>query len=117
MVNLWWKWASIDFFLICAFFSTYRNHSLDIESSTIQDAGDYTFVPEGYTHTLSAKVHIIGMEKLSLMLIIFMLKHSLKECPLDQLCRSSQGAFRGTECPGQHGDHCGWKQTPPGDPC
>ncbi len=50
----------IDFFLICAFFLTYRNHSLDIESSTIQDAGDYTFVPEGYTQTLSAKVHIIG---------------------------------------------------------
>uniref|UniRef100_A0A673KC94 Myosin-binding protein C, slow-type n=1 Tax=Sinocyclocheilus rhinocerous TaxID=307959 RepID=A0A673KC94_9TELE len=32
-----------------------KNHSLDIESSTIHDAGDYTFVPEGYTQTLSAK--------------------------------------------------------------
>lgn len=41
-------------------YSTYRNHNLDIESSTIHDAGDYTFVPEGYTQTLSAKVHIIG---------------------------------------------------------
>uniref|UniRef100_A0A671MPX6 Myosin-binding protein C, slow-type n=1 Tax=Sinocyclocheilus anshuiensis TaxID=1608454 RepID=A0A671MPX6_9TELE len=37
-----------------------KNHNLDIESSTIHDAGDYTFVPEGYTQTLSAKVHIIG---------------------------------------------------------
>uniref|UniRef100_A0A671MK17 Myosin-binding protein C, slow-type n=1 Tax=Sinocyclocheilus anshuiensis TaxID=1608454 RepID=A0A671MK17_9TELE len=32
-----------------------KNHNLDIESSTIHDAGDYTFVPEGYTQTLSAK--------------------------------------------------------------
>uniref|UniRef100_A0A672QI95 Myosin-binding protein C, slow-type n=1 Tax=Sinocyclocheilus grahami TaxID=75366 RepID=A0A672QI95_SINGR len=32
-----------------------KNHSLDIESSTIHDAGDYTFVPEGYTQMLSAK--------------------------------------------------------------
>uniref|UniRef100_A0A8C2AWS7 Myosin binding protein C, slow type n=1 Tax=Cyprinus carpio TaxID=7962 RepID=A0A8C2AWS7_CYPCA len=63
---LWWKWASIYFFFICAFFSTFRNHSLDIESSTIHDAGDYTFVPEGYTQTLSAKVHIIDPPRVHL---------------------------------------------------
>uniref|UniRef100_A0A8C9WLX9 Myosin-binding protein C, slow-type n=1 Tax=Scleropages formosus TaxID=113540 RepID=A0A8C9WLX9_SCLFO len=37
-----------------------RNHRLEIESCTISDAGDYTFVPEGYTQKLCAKVHIIG---------------------------------------------------------
>lgn len=45
-----------------------------------------------------------------------MLINSLKESHLDQLCRSPQGALRGTECPGQHGDYRGRKQTPPGDP-
>uniref|UniRef100_A0A672NKK5 Myosin-binding protein C, slow-type n=1 Tax=Sinocyclocheilus grahami TaxID=75366 RepID=A0A672NKK5_SINGR len=35
-------------------------------NSTIQDAGDYTFVPEGYTQTLSAKVHIIDPPRVHL---------------------------------------------------
>uniref|UniRef100_A0A8C2H785 Myosin-binding protein C, slow-type n=1 Tax=Cyprinus carpio TaxID=7962 RepID=A0A8C2H785_CYPCA len=35
-------------------------------SSTIHDAGDYTFVPEGYTQTLSAKVHIIDPPRVHL---------------------------------------------------
>uniref|UniRef100_A0A671L279 Myosin-binding protein C, slow-type n=1 Tax=Sinocyclocheilus anshuiensis TaxID=1608454 RepID=A0A671L279_9TELE len=43
-----------------------KNHSLDIECSTIHDAGDYTFVPEGYTQTLSAKVHIIDPPRVHL---------------------------------------------------
>nr|XP_017210494.1 myosin-binding protein C, slow-type isoform X2 [Danio rerio] len=43
-----------------------KNHSLDVESSTIHDAGDYTFVPEGYTQTLSAKVHIIDPPRVHL---------------------------------------------------
>ncbi|XP_051544620.1 myosin-binding protein C, slow-type isoform X3 [Myxocyprinus asiaticus] len=43
-----------------------KSHSLDIESSTIHDAGDYTFVPEGYSQTLSAKVHIIDPPKVHL---------------------------------------------------
>ncbi|XP_077090448.1 myosin-binding protein C, slow-type isoform X8 [Siphateles boraxobius] len=43
-----------------------KNHNLNIESSTIHDAGDYTFVPEGYTQTLSAKVHIIDPPKVHL---------------------------------------------------
>uniref|UniRef100_A0A8C1J816 Myosin-binding protein C, slow-type n=1 Tax=Cyprinus carpio TaxID=7962 RepID=A0A8C1J816_CYPCA len=42
------------------------NHNLDIESTTIHDAGDYTFVPEGYTQTLSAKVHIIDPPRVHL---------------------------------------------------
>lgn len=37
-----------------------RNHRLEIVNSTIHDAGDYTFVPEGYTQSLCAKVHIVG---------------------------------------------------------
>ncbi|XP_067248055.1 myosin-binding protein C, slow-type isoform X6 [Chanodichthys erythropterus] len=47
-------------------FHKLKNHSLNIESSTIHDAGDYTFVPEGYTQTLSAKVHIIDPPKVHL---------------------------------------------------
>nr|XP_043876015.1 myosin-binding protein C, slow-type isoform X6 [Solea senegalensis] len=34
-------------------------HRLEIESSSLHDAGDYTFVPEGYSQSLAAKVHII----------------------------------------------------------
>lgn len=37
-----------------------RVHRLEIESCSLHDAGDYTFVPEGYSQSLSAKVHIIG---------------------------------------------------------
>uniref|UniRef100_A0A8C9T7X9 Myosin-binding protein C, slow-type n=1 Tax=Scleropages formosus TaxID=113540 RepID=A0A8C9T7X9_SCLFO len=43
-----------------------RNHRLEIESCTISDAGDYTFVPEGYTQKLCAKVHIIDPPKVHL---------------------------------------------------
>ncbi|XP_059361252.1 myosin-binding protein C, slow-type-like isoform X6 [Carassius carassius] len=43
-----------------------KNHNLEIESTTIHDAGDYTFVPEGYTQTLSAKVHIIDPPRVHL---------------------------------------------------
>uniref|UniRef100_A0A672ZKP3 Myosin-binding protein C, slow-type n=1 Tax=Sphaeramia orbicularis TaxID=375764 RepID=A0A672ZKP3_9TELE len=34
-------------------------HRLEIETSSLHDAGDYTFVPEGYSQSLSAKIHII----------------------------------------------------------
>nr|XP_023672606.1 myosin-binding protein C, slow-type isoform X5 [Paramormyrops kingsleyae] len=43
-----------------------RNHRLEIESSVIADAGDYTFVPEGYTQKLSAHVHIIDPPRVHL---------------------------------------------------
>ncbi|XP_051976332.1 myosin-binding protein C, slow-type-like isoform X2 [Xyrauchen texanus] len=43
-----------------------KNHSLGVECSTIHDAGDYTFVPEGYSQTLSAKVHIIDPPRVHL---------------------------------------------------
>lgn len=39
-----------------------RNHRLEIETSSLHDAGDYTFVPEGYSQSLSARLHIIGIE-------------------------------------------------------
>ncbi|XP_037837041.1 myosin-binding protein C, slow-type isoform X3 [Kryptolebias marmoratus] len=41
-------------------------HRLEIESSSLHDAGDYTFVPEGYSQSLSAKVHIIDPPKVLL---------------------------------------------------
>ncbi|XP_069571911.1 myosin-binding protein C, slow-type isoform X2 [Brachyistius frenatus] len=34
-------------------------HRLEIEAGSLHDSGDYTFVPEGYTQSLSARVHII----------------------------------------------------------
>ncbi|XP_026003362.1 myosin-binding protein C, slow-type isoform X7 [Astatotilapia calliptera] len=34
-------------------------HRLEIAASSLHDAGDYTFVPEGYSQSLSAKIHII----------------------------------------------------------
>ncbi|XP_077449593.1 myosin-binding protein C, slow-type isoform X3 [Stigmatopora argus] len=37
-----------------------RVHELSIETSSLHDSGDYTFVPEGYSHSLSAKIHVIG---------------------------------------------------------
>ncbi|XP_062850214.1 myosin-binding protein C, slow-type isoform X1 [Trichomycterus rosablanca] len=40
-----------------------KNHSLEVGSCTLHDAGDYTFVLEGYTETLSAHVHIIDPPK------------------------------------------------------
>ncbi|XP_057179460.1 myosin-binding protein C, slow-type isoform X2 [Triplophysa rosa] len=43
-----------------------KYHSLGVESSSIHDAGDYTFVPEGYSQTLSAKVHIIDPPRVHL---------------------------------------------------
>ncbi|XP_046878465.1 myosin-binding protein C, slow-type isoform X6 [Hypomesus transpacificus] len=43
-----------------------KNHRLEIESSSIHDSGDYTFVPEGYTQSLCAKVHIIDPPKVHL---------------------------------------------------
>ncbi|KAJ8379045.1 hypothetical protein AAFF_G00231360 [Aldrovandia affinis] len=43
-----------------------RNHRLEIENATINDAGDYTFVLEGYTQSLSAKVHVIDPPKVHL---------------------------------------------------
>ncbi|XP_036066208.1 myosin-binding protein C, slow-type isoform X4 [Oryzias melastigma] len=41
-------------------------HRLEIETSSLHDAGDYTFVPEGYSQSLSAKVHIIDPPKVHL---------------------------------------------------
>uniref|UniRef100_A0A8B9JCM5 Myosin binding protein C, slow type n=1 Tax=Astyanax mexicanus TaxID=7994 RepID=A0A8B9JCM5_ASTMX len=39
---------------------------LEVESCTLHDAGDYTFVPEGYSQSLSAKVHIIDPPRVHL---------------------------------------------------
>ncbi|XP_060770273.1 myosin-binding protein C, slow-type [Neoarius graeffei] len=43
-----------------------KTHRMEIESCTLHDAGDYTFVPEGYTQSLSAKIHIIDPPKVHL---------------------------------------------------
>uniref|UniRef100_A0AAY4DCV8 Myosin binding protein C, slow type n=1 Tax=Denticeps clupeoides TaxID=299321 RepID=A0AAY4DCV8_9TELE len=43
-----------------------KNHRLEAESSTIHDAGDYTFVPEGYSQSLCAKVHVIDPPRVHL---------------------------------------------------
>nr|XP_020455225.1 myosin-binding protein C, slow-type [Monopterus albus] len=41
-------------------------HRLEIASCSLHDAGDYTFVPEGYSHTLTAKIHIIDPPRVHL---------------------------------------------------
>ncbi|XP_023263943.1 myosin-binding protein C, slow-type isoform X7 [Seriola lalandi dorsalis] len=41
-------------------------HRLEIEATSLHDAGDYTFVPEGYSQSLSAKVHIIDPPRVHL---------------------------------------------------
>ncbi|XP_051248778.1 myosin-binding protein C, slow-type isoform X1 [Dicentrarchus labrax] len=41
-------------------------HRLEIETSSLHDAGDYTFVPEGYSQSLSAKLHIIDPPRVHL---------------------------------------------------
>ncbi|XP_061085205.1 myosin-binding protein C, slow-type-like isoform X2 [Conger conger] len=43
-----------------------RNHRLEIEATTVHDAGDYTFVLEGYNEGLSCKVHVIDPPKVHL---------------------------------------------------
>ncbi|KAM4569478.1 myosin-binding protein C, slow-type isoform 4-T4 [Odontesthes bonariensis] len=43
-----------------------RVHRLEIETSSLHDAGDYTFVPEGYSQSLSAKIHIIDPPRVHL---------------------------------------------------
>ncbi|XP_049330266.1 myosin-binding protein C, slow-type isoform X9 [Astyanax mexicanus] len=43
-----------------------KTHRLEVESCTLHDAGDYTFVPEGYSQSLSAKVHIIDPPRVHL---------------------------------------------------
>lgn len=47
-----------------------RVHRLEIESCSLHDTGDYTFVPEGYSQSLSAKVHIIGTKRFQSVWII-----------------------------------------------
>ena len=37
-----------------------RTHKLTIDDVKPQDAGDYTFVPEGYALSLSAKLNFLG---------------------------------------------------------
>ncbi|KAM8739702.1 myosin-binding protein C, slow-type isoform 4-T4 [Acanthopagrus schlegelii] len=41
-------------------------HRLEIATSSLHDAGDYTFVPEGYSQSLSAKIHIIDPPRVHL---------------------------------------------------
>ncbi|KAM9335000.1 myosin-binding protein C, slow-type isoform 5-T5 [Symphorus nematophorus] len=41
-------------------------HRLEIAAGSLHDAGDYTFVPEGYSQSLSAKIHIIDPPRVHL---------------------------------------------------
>uniref|UniRef100_A0A665W1S1 Myosin-binding protein C, slow-type n=1 Tax=Echeneis naucrates TaxID=173247 RepID=A0A665W1S1_ECHNA len=41
-------------------------HRLEIQASSLHDAGEYTFVPEGYSQSLAAKVHIIDPPRVHL---------------------------------------------------
>ncbi|XP_047245089.1 myosin-binding protein C, slow-type isoform X3 [Girardinichthys multiradiatus] len=41
-------------------------HRLEIETNSLHDAGDYIFVPEGYSQSLTAKIHIIDPPRVHL---------------------------------------------------
>lgn len=41
-----------------------RTHKLTIDGVKPSDAGDYTFVPDGYALSLSAKLNFLGGEKI-----------------------------------------------------
>uniref|UniRef100_A0AAQ4RQF4 Myosin-binding protein C, slow-type n=1 Tax=Gasterosteus aculeatus aculeatus TaxID=481459 RepID=A0AAQ4RQF4_GASAC len=41
-------------------------HRLEIAAGSLHDAGDYTFVPEGYSQSLSAKIHIFDPPRVHL---------------------------------------------------
>nr|XP_057934364.1 myosin-binding protein C, slow-type isoform X3 [Doryrhamphus excisus] len=41
-------------------------HELSVQTSSLHDSGDYTFVPEGYSQSLSAKVHVIDPPRVHL---------------------------------------------------
>ncbi|TKS90770.1 Myosin-binding protein C, slow-type [Collichthys lucidus] len=43
-----------------------RVHRLETETCSLHDAGDYTFVPEGYSQSLSCKLHIIDPPRVHL---------------------------------------------------
>uniref|UniRef100_A0A8C4RY33 Myosin binding protein C1 n=1 Tax=Erpetoichthys calabaricus TaxID=27687 RepID=A0A8C4RY33_ERPCA len=43
-----------------------RNHRLEIANAGVDDEGDYTFVPEGYTVSLCSKIHVIDPPKIHL---------------------------------------------------
>lgn len=43
-------------------FSVFRFHRLIIDDVKPEDAGDYTFVPDGYALSLSAKLNFLGEE-------------------------------------------------------
>lgn len=44
-------------------FHVCRTHKLTIDDVKPSDAGDYTFVPDGYALTLSAKLNFLGEEQ------------------------------------------------------
>ncbi|MGH0147202.1 UNVERIFIED_CONTAM: hypothetical protein FKN15_015771, partial [Acipenser sinensis] len=45
---------------------TPKSHKLEIENAVVDDMGDYTFVPEGYSMSLNGKVHVIDPPKIHL---------------------------------------------------
>ena len=51
--------------LTLLYMCSFRFHKLLIDNVKPQDAGDYTFVPEGYALSLSAKLNFLGKEPLT----------------------------------------------------
>lgn len=95
-----------------------RIHRLEIQTSSLHDAGDYTFVPEGYSQSLSAKIHIIGIQKRSdIATNLVSLHHNHNNNMIMMfLYRPTKGTSGQLELPRQHSYNCGRKQTTTGDP-
>lgn len=104
------------------FFCFFRNHRLEIETSSLHDAGDYTFVPEGYSQSLSAKLHIIGIQavcgkkKNKIYFFFFLISIPKSFFIYGVFYRSTKGAFGKLELPRQHSHYSGREQATSGDP-
>lgn len=60
-VNIVFKAISLNFFsLHITSVACFRFHRLMIDDVKPEDAGDYTFVPDGYALSLSAKLNFLG---------------------------------------------------------
>lgn len=102
------------------FFCFFRNHRLEIGTSSLHDAGDYTFVPEGYSQSLSAKLHIIGIKAVcgekKTKRFFWFFNFYTKFFIYGVFYRSTKSAFGKLELPRQHSHYSGREQATSGGP-
>lgn len=57
--------------------ASFRFHRLLIDDVKPEDAGDYTFVPDGYALSLSAKLNFLGEEDRIITKVLYWIYESL----------------------------------------